>query len=777
MKVRYIAVVLLVLVMVLALSAACTPQEDMGKDKYISKADYYFSFDDEGVITESVHDRRYAVNYVFADAKYASDKSVPSAKGVRGKSMLFDGYSTYSDTAVVGFDDMLTVSVWVAPRVYDTRFDRKLLGIVSCLDENGGFELGMYNYGSWSFRVKTNKGTFQIWSEEQIVDLYRWNYLTAVFDGSQRKMYLYKNGQQVAQSNVLGDKLLASRSKLRIGAIVEAGTKNDVFTTNVFSGLIDELEIYSSALSDKTISDTYGELSKDLTLDVYKDLWLKSDILADDRYAPQYHMRTSQNWQNETYGFFYYNGLYHAFCQQNALAPYYTDGQRWGHFVSVDLVHWEELVPALIPENNAIDCSMVFSGGATLDKHGDPVLFYTGVNYSDPTHVNMITSARPADKSDMYLTEWNKSGKIEVEQGSLSNRSNFRDPFIYVEDGVYYMLIGATENSTENGAIYCYKCTDDALSDWKYVGLTYSGDKSTYPYLGNCYELPNLFKLTNADKTITKYMLMFSPINGTNNGVYYLLGSFDKATGKFVPDRDEPYRYDLGPVSQVLCPSGFYDAHTGRNLLITMSRTGMDSQEMHDSGWCTVMTLIKEISLDDNGMPIFRPIEEYDSLEKDVLLDVTGAYGTSQINALASSVKGDMLKIEVEARLDDDARLDIYVKYDADGAERVDVSFDKSTSMLHIDTSKSSIAMRNNGSGGGRVEVSGDIVKFTVYVDRAMVEAYLNDKNQVTAFGYNSSQSADGLMFYSNKSTTQIVSLKVYSLSSSHGNDVDAYWN
>jgi len=58
-----------------------------------------------------------------------------------------------------------------------------------------------------------------------------------------------------------------------------------------------------------------------------------------------------------------------------------------------------------------------------------------------------------------------------------------------------------------------------------------------------------------------------------------------------------------------------------------------------------------------------------------------------------------------------------------------------------------------------------------------MVEAYLNGKNQVTAFGYNTSSTADGLKLYSSGSNAVIKSLVVYELESSTGYDVPAFWN
>lgn len=764
------------LLMALSLLAGCTIAGGPGGGEDMNP-DIRISFDESGSqVLEAVSQKRYFVNYVFEDAKYKESEPAKRVRGVSGNALSFDGYSTW--IAAEGITENvkgLTVSIWVAPRAYATRTDGKLTGILSSMGAAGGFNLGMYNYGTWCFEAITNRGSCKLWSEEEIIDLYKWNYLTAVFDGEKGQMRLYKNGRQVASCETSATEIKGSDCGLRIGRAQEDAAVEDVFAANMFGGLMDELEIYTGVLTDTQIQEKYQRFGDTASLDVAEQLWLDYEILSDDRYAPQYHLRVSQNWQNETYGFFYYNGYYHAFCQQNVLGPYYTDGQRWGHFVSTDLVHWEEVTPALLPEDNGIDNNHVFSGCAALMPNGEPKLFYTGVNYSQ-TYLNLIATATPEDLSDPKLTDWNKTGNVVIDQGELSTPDSFRDPFIYREDGTYFMLIGGTNRETGGGAVYCFRAADDTLENWEYVSMLYSGDSRKYSFLGNCYELPNLFRLTNKSGTVTRYMLMFSPI-GNINGVYYLLGDFDAKTGTFTPDWEEPRRYDVGPVSQVLCPSGFYDTNTGRNLLITMSRTGMEARERYDSGWSTVMTLIKEVSLSDSGELIIEPIEEYNSLNKECLLNLeNAAISVKEANALLENISGDMLRIEVTLDPGSDREVGLFVKYDAAGAEAVKILYNTENSQFQIDASKSSLDMRNNGAGGGTVELDGEEIQLTVFVDRAMVEAYLNGKNQVTAFGYNTSPDADGLKIFSSGNTAVIKSLRVYALGSSTGYDVPAFW-
>ncbi len=157
-----------------------------------------------------------------------------------------------------------------------------------------------------------------------------------------------------------------------------------------------------SHLMGKTVSITSAPMM-DIELAFCDEI--PAEAGANEPYRPMVHFSARYGWTNDPNGLVYAGGYYHMFFQHNP-ADSAWGNMTWGHAISKDLIHWEQLDSALIPD----ELGTIWSGSGIVDRHNvsglgtaenPPVLFY----YTAAGNNSVLSAGKQATQCLAYSTD------------------------------------------------------------------------------------------------------------------------------------------------------------------------------------------------------------------------------------------------------------------------------------------------------------------------------------------------------------------------------------
>lgn len=298
----------------------------------------------------------------------------------------------------------------------------------------------------------------------------------------------------------------------------------------------------------------------------------------------RYHFEPEKGWINDPNGLCWFNGEYHAFFQHNPFAAKW-DTMHWGHAVSQDLLHWEELPIALYPTEPYENGDGCFSGSA-LEKDGVLYLMYTTVSKEQGQ-----TQSIAMTRDGRTFTKYEGNPVIAHSPVDPSNK-DFRDPKIFPYGDGYRMVCGAGIGGEASVLLY----RSDDLLHWEYVGPIFqSRDFGPVP------ECPDLFQLGG------KWVLVFSRMD-ESRASQFIVGDFDGE--HFTP---ESYQI-VEKGREFYAPQTFLDPK-GRRIMIGWLY-GWEREQDPEAQRAGVLTLPCELTLVDGKMHSY-PVEEAQGLLRD----------------------------------------------------------------------------------------------------------------------------------------------------------------
>lgn len=456
-----------------------------------------------------------------------------------------------------------------------------------------------------------------------------------------------------------------------------------------------------------------------------------------DRHRPRYHVTPPQNWMNDPNGLIQWQGTYHLFYQHNPFGALWGN-MHWGHAISRDLVHWEDLPIALAPDDGGSDAAGCFSGVA-FDHDGVATILYTGVRDADlePQRPHLATS------DDPLLRTWTKhpGNPVIAEPPAGLEVVIFRDHTVWQEDGVWYQGIGSGI-AGQGGTVLLYRSTD--LVTWEYLHPLVVGDATqTAPFTtGTGWECPDFFAIDG------RHGLIFASHDEHPLNVSWMTGDYREH--RLIPTATG--LVDAGP--SLYAPQSFTDDQ-GRRVMIGWLRERRSDDAQVADGWSGAMSLPRILTIADDGTLRSAPAPENDLLRGDTLPTTTSADGT------LTEARGDAIEIVATFTLAD-ASVGLLVRATDDRAEQTIVRYDPTTQELVLDTTRASLDVDAYGTETRLAYVpTGETITLRVYVDRSVIEVFVDDQIALSGRVYPTRDDADGIAVIG---TDRIASLAIWEM-------------
>ncbi len=451
----------------------------------------------------------------------------------------------------------------------------------------------------------------------------------------------------------------------------------------------------------------------------------QSDALRDaaNLYAEplrgQFHFSPKRGWNNDPNGCVFFNGEYHLFFQHN---PYGWGwgNMHWGHAVSRDLVHWEELGDKLLPD----DMGPMFSGSAVVDwkntsgfgKDGKPplVLFYTAAG-------NPTTQCLAYSTDGRTFTKF--SGNPIVKEVTGGNR----DPKVIWHEPTQQWVMTLYVEWQKRHTIHFF--TSPNLREWKLASIS-NGDAPGGRFL---FECPDFFELpVDGDAARKKWVLL-----GADSA--YALGTFDGK--KFLPDVTRlPGHRGKG----FYAAQSFSDVPDGRRIFIGWWQTETKGMPFNQS-----MTIPLELRLtqtDDGPRMTFSPVKELETLRTKT--------HRPDVKSLKPGDKNPLDAISAEL---------VEVRVEFEPSDAKEVVFNIRDIMIEYDVQKQELSVAGHRAPA---PLRGGKQRLVIYCDRTGAEVFASDGLCYVPMPFNTKPDNKRLFFETRGGAAKVNALEVHELRS-----------
>ncbi|UVI32793.1 glycoside hydrolase family 32 protein [Paenibacillus spongiae] len=493
--------------------------------------------------------------------------------------------------------------------------------------------------------------------------------------------------------------------------------------------------------------------------------------LLNDRYRPSYHFAIPEDLglPGDPNGAFYANGRYHLMY----LYDNRSDGFRWGHISSLDLIHWRHHPDAIIPGGGDGGC---FSGGAFVDDDNTVYLTYWGLPVKDEGMSG--SGICIAKSSDRHYEKWEKfdSPVLQCNEDGIHETVDSKGEKLYLgcadpsniwkKDGVYYMQTG-------NLCVLNKYGRDETSSpkmkgDW--VDLFQSKDLKKWDYVDRFYQrdMSNKWTDESEDDMCPSFLpLPVSRQGGSESGKHLqLFISHNKGCQYYIGSytEDELLLETHGRMSWVdntfFAPEALID-DKGRQIMWAWLLDN-PADELQN-GWSGVFGLPRTLWLGEDNTLRMAPVDELKTLRYN-----EKRFSSMRINdgdrVELSGINGESSEIKLVITPGSAKKMGLKVRASADEEEETLLYYDTESNQLVFDSTKSGVMGRMVSEAAPFKLNAFEKLELTIFIDKSVIEVFANDRQAITRRVYPVRLESTGVYLFSEGGDAAFDTIQVWEM-------------
>lgn len=476
-------------------------------------------------------------------------------------------------------------------------------------------------------------------------------------------------------------------------------------------------------------------------------------VLANDIHRPSFHFSRPEGFLNDPNGLCFWEGKWHLFYQANG-----PKILHWGHAVSDDMIYWRDLPYAIYPKA----APYCFSGGTCVDNENHRVIAafygYTGYDLENGYKCGIVI----ATSSDPLLLNWTQVNNgapvitdcdapcwTPPDSPPVKDQKPYQvfDSYIWKENGTYYLLTGGYTphpiTKRRFRQVYMFRTQDDTLCNWEFVKPFLEND--IFKEVGDDGACPYFVPLGDGKRLFTHFSHRGAP--------KYLVGDYDAEALEFKPFSGG--RFTSG-YQNLVAPSAFPCPDKSAAIIFNSLE-----QHTHD-GWYGIMTLPRRLTLGGKWQDELyqEPFADLSVLH-DQHVELSDIHLKNNELYILHEAKGKAFELDVNINCTEIPQtLELEVLRSPDGAETTKISVFKYKGGMYaiLPYSTDSVIMLDANHSSEDTDTtplppeiaplvmeSTEDLRLKVFVDKSIVEVFVNDKQCVCQRAYPIREDSEGI--------------------------------